>query len=220
MTGNNNVYKTIWNNGKNDIMTNRYAAFLITCKCGRVLFRTSVYFPINKRILIFSYSLHVPCIIFCHVCFYIVRFISPFLFNWSQSKASVINQMNQLFFEAQKYFFALFKMVKFTLFWRWSTLWNSTLKITTLFRHCLTLLISTLKKTTLIWRCSRFIANLNVDIHNIVSTLIWEFPMSRGLITLTTTLRECWKVSWVLTNVAKDYITLQSLSNWTHIYLA
>ena len=135
-------------------MKRRNAAFLITCKCGRVLFRTSVYFAINKRILIFSYSLHVPCIIFCHVYFYIVRFISPFLFNWSQSKASVINQMSQLFFEAQKYFFALFKMVKFTLFWRWSTLWNSTLKITTLFRHCLTLLISTLKKTTLIWRCS------------------------------------------------------------------
>ena len=129
-------------------MKNRYAAFLITCKCGWVvLFRTSVYF---KRILIF----YVPCIIFCHVYFYIVRFTSPFLFNWSQSKASVINQMSQLFFEAQKYFFALFKMVKFTLFWRWSTLWNSTLKITTLFRHCLTLLISTLKKTTLIWRCS------------------------------------------------------------------
>ena len=129
-------------------MKNRYAAFLITCKCGWVvLFRTSVYF---KRILIF----YVPCIIFCHVYFYIVRLTSPFLFNWSQSKASVINQMSQLFFEAQKYFFALFKMVKFTLFWCWSTLWNSTLKITTLFRHCLKLLISMLKKTTLIWHCS------------------------------------------------------------------
>ena len=130
-----------------------------------MLFRASVYFAINKRILVFSYSLHVPCIIFCHVYFYIVRFISPFLFNWSQSKASVINQMSQLFFEAPKYFFALFKMVKFTLFWRWSTLWNSTLKITTLFQHCLTWLISTLKKTTLIWRCSRYAANFNFDIH-------------------------------------------------------
>ena len=43
----------------------------------------------------------------------------------------------------------------------------------------------------------------NVDIHNVVSTLIWHCPTSRRNITLTTALRQRWKVSWVLTNIAK-----------------
>ena len=48
-----------------------------------------------------------------------------------------------------KWLFLFFlKMVIFTrLFWRWPTLWNSTLKRATLFRCCLTLFISTLKYT-------------------------------------------------------------------------
>ena len=33
----------------------------------------------------------------------------PFLFNQSQSKASVVNQMSHRFFEAQKYFFCSFQ---------------------------------------------------------------------------------------------------------------
>ena len=132
-----------------------------TYKCGRVvLFRTSVYFAMSKLILLFSYSFHVPCIILCNVYFYIVRSMFPFLFNWSQPKASVVDKMSRLFFfEARKYFFALFNFLKIliftTLLRRWSMLWNSTLKITTLFWRCLTLLISTLKKTRLIWRCSK-----------------------------------------------------------------
>ena len=144
-----------------NIMKNTYAAFLsaIAYKCGRVvLSRTSVYFVISKLILLFSYSFHVPCIILSNVYFYIVRSMFPFLFNRSQSKASVVNQMSHLFFEAQKYFFALFNFLKMviyrTLFRRWSTLWNSTSKITTLFRRFLTLLMLTMKWTTLIWRCS------------------------------------------------------------------
>ena len=47
------------------------------------------------------------------------------------------------------------------------------------------------------------VANFSVDIHNVVSTLIWHFPTSWRNITLTTKLRLRWKVSWVLTNVAK-----------------
>ena len=115
-----------------------------------------IYFGISKLILLFSYYFHVPRIILANV--YIVLSIFPFLFNWSKSKASVVNQISHLFFEVQKYFFALFNfliMVIFTtLFRRWSTLWNSTLKITALFRRCLTLLVSTMKLTTLIWSCS------------------------------------------------------------------
>ena len=47
------------------------------------------------------------------------------------------------------------QMVVFrTLFWRWSMLWNSTLKLARLFQSCLTSLTSTLKSATLVWRCS------------------------------------------------------------------
>ena len=78
----------------------------ITYKCrGVVLFPTSAYFAISKLILLFSYSFHVPCIILWKVYFYNVRSMSPLLFNCSQSKASVVNQMSHLFFEPQKYFF-------------------------------------------------------------------------------------------------------------------
>ena len=122
----------------------------ITYKCGRVVLSlTSVYFVISKLILVFLYSFHVPCIILSNVYFYNARSIFPFLFNGSQSKASLVTQIRLLFFEAQKYFFALFNVLKMvtyrTLFPRWLTLWNSTFKIITLFWRCLTILISTLK---------------------------------------------------------------------------
>ena len=102
-----------------NIMKNTYAAFLsaITYKCGRVvLSRTSVYFVISKLILLFSYSFHVPCIIPSNVYFYIVRSMFPFLFNRSQPKASVVNQVSHVFFEAQKYFFTLFNFLKMVIF--------------------------------------------------------------------------------------------------------
>ena len=47
------------------------------------------------------------------------------------------------------------------------------------------------------------VVNFSVDIDNVVSTLIWHFATSRRHITLTTTLRPGWKVSWLLKNVAK-----------------
>ena len=161
-------YESLWQeittskqNGKTEvknIMKNTYGAFFttwnlksaVTYKCRQlVLSCKSVYFVISKFILLFSHSFHVPCILLSSLYFYIVRSMFAFLFNWSQSKESVVNQMSHLFFETQKYFFALFnflKMVIFTmLLWRRSTLWNSTLKIKTLLRRCLTLLISILK---------------------------------------------------------------------------
>ena len=94
-----------------------HAAFLsaIGYKCGRVvLFCTSVYFVIGKLILLFSYSFYVPCIILSNVYFYIVRSIFPFLFNQSQSKASVINQMSHLFLRLKNSF------LLFSTFWKWS----------------------------------------------------------------------------------------------------
>ena len=151
MTGNNNLHKTIWKNWNEKYNEKYICCFFtiwnlkttITYKCRRVVpFLTSVYFAISKLILLFLYSFHVPCIILSNVYFYIVRSMFPFPFNWSQSKASVVNQMNHLFFKAQKYFFALFNFLKMAIF---TTLWHSTLKITAFFRRCLTLLISTLK---------------------------------------------------------------------------
>ena len=155
MTGKNNDYKKIWTNRNKQwkihmlLFTISNLKGAITYKYGQVvLFLTSVYFVISKSILLFSYSFHVPCVIIPKVYFYIVRSMFAFPFNWPQSKASVVNQISHLFFEAQKYFFALFsflKMVIFASFRRWSRSRNSTSKMTELFRHCLTLLISKLK---------------------------------------------------------------------------
>ena len=81
----------------------------ITYKCGRVvLFLTSVFFAISKLVLLFSYSFHVPCIILSNVYFYIVQSMFPFLFNSSQSKASVDNQRVIFFFWSSKIFFCSF----------------------------------------------------------------------------------------------------------------
>ena len=100
-----------------NIMRNAYAAFLsaIAYKCGWVvLSHTSIYFVITKPILLFSYSFHVPCIILSKVYFFIVHCMFPFLFNWLQLKASVVNQMSHLFLRLKKIF------VLFSTFWKWS----------------------------------------------------------------------------------------------------
>ena len=75
-----------------------------------------------------------------------------------------------------------------TLFRRCPTLEKSTLKMTTLFRRCLTLLNSTLFN----------VVNFNVDVHNIVSTLIWHCATSRRHINLKTTLNWRWNICWVV----------------------
>ena len=141
----------------------------ITYKCGRVLLsHTSVYFAISKLL---SYSFHVPCIILSNVCFYIVRS------DHSRKQVLLIKWI--IFFWSSKIFFALFNFLEMviyrTLFRHWSTLWNSSFKITTLIWLNLMLLN---------------VVNFNVHIHSIVSKLIWYFPMSWKHITLTkTTLR-------------------------------
>ena len=92
------TYATIWNHNS-----------AITHKCGRVvLFLTSLYFAISKLILLFSYSFHVPCIILSNV--YLCIVCSIFLFNWSQSKASVVNEISHLFFWSSKIFFCSFQL--------------------------------------------------------------------------------------------------------------
>ena len=123
MEGNNNVYKTIWKNGNNEYNEKYICCFFtiwnlkstLTYKCGRVvLFFTSVYFAISKLILSFSYSYHVPCIILSNVYFYIVHSKFPFLFNWSQSKGSVVNQRVTIFLKLKNIF------LLFPTFSKWS----------------------------------------------------------------------------------------------------
>ena len=60
--------------------------------------RTSVYFAISKLTLSFSYSFHLTCTILSKVHFYTVYSMFLFLFNQSQLKAGVANQISQLCF--------------------------------------------------------------------------------------------------------------------------
>ena len=65
------------------------------------------------------------------------------------------------------------------------------------------------------------VVNFNIDIHKAVLKLICHFPTLRCHITLATTLRLRWKVSWVLTNVAERlHSFLKLIKSIKHIYLA
>ena len=63
-----------------------------------MLSRTLVYFAISKLTLSFSYSFQIACTILSNVSFYILRARFLFLFNQSQLKAGVANQMSHLCF--------------------------------------------------------------------------------------------------------------------------
>ena len=177
----------------------------MTYKCGRVLlFFISVYFAISKLILLFSYCFHVPCIIFSNV--YITHTMFPFLFNWSQSKPSVVNQMRH-FFWSSKIFFCSFQLFEN----------GHTNNVVSTLINVMKLdvennnVVSTLSNVGNInveinkVDLTLFnVVNFNDDIHNVASTLIRHCPMSSWRhITLTAILRPCWNVSWVLTNVTK-----------------
>ena len=96
-----------------------------------------------------------------------------------------------LFLNRGLWFF--FQVVIFaTLFWRCPTLWKSTLKMTKLFRCCLTFVNSTLKYTKLLLN----VVNYNVDVHNVVSTLLWRCATLRRHMYLKTTLNRRWNVCW------------------------
>ena len=209
MTRNNNLHKTIWKNWNEKYNEKYICCFFtiwnlkttITYKCRRVVpFLTSVYFAISKLILLFLYSFHVPCIILSNVYFYIVRSMFPFPFNWSQSKASVVNQMNHLF-GSSKIFFCSFQLFENGHIHNFVTLdFENNSILSTLFNVVdINVEIENVDLTLL------NVVNFNVDIHNVVSALIWYSPTSRRHITLTTTFRPRWKVSWVLTNVAKRH---------------
>ena len=127
----------------------------------------------------------------------------PF-FNLSQSKASVVNQMSH--FGSLKIFFSLFN------FYENGHIHNivSTLTIVVKLDVDNNSIVSTLSDVVNLnveignVDSTLFnVVNFNVDIHNVVTTLIWNCPTLRRHITLTTTLRQCWNVFWVMKNVAK-----------------
>ena len=78
-------------------------------------------------------------------------FIYKFLLKWGKNE----DFESSIFFEAQKYYFVFQMVVSRTLFRLCPTLWKSTLKMT-LFWRWLTLLNSTLKQLTLIRSCGTF----------------------------------------------------------------
>ena len=147
------------------------------CKCAQVvLFRTSVYFAFNKLILWFSYSFHVPCNIFFNVYFYTVRSISPFLFNWSQSKLSVkwVNSFfKKIFFcsfqngHIQNVILTLINVVKLDV---------ENNNIASRLSNVVNISVEKDSVDLTLFN----IANFNVYIHNVVSTLIWQCPALRA----------------------------------------
>ena len=125
----------------------------------------------------------------------------PFLFNWSQSKASVVNQMSNIFFLwSSKEFFCYIKKVVSTLI--------NVVKLDIENKNIVSTLsyvVNTNNEIDNVNLTLFNVVNLNDNMQNFVSTLIWHSPASQRHITLATTLRQRWKVSWVLTN---EYIIL------------
>ena len=121
MTGNNNVYKTIWKSGNKEYNEKYICCFCclwnlkstITCKCGGVaLFLTSVYFVIRKLILLFSYSFHVPCIILFSVYFYMYALCFPFFLIVHNQKQVLLIKWVTLFLKLKNIF------LLFSIFWK------------------------------------------------------------------------------------------------------
>ena len=96
-------------------MKNAYAAFLsaITYKYGAILYICLFCHQQTYTVIFIFFS---RTIILPNVHFYIVLSMFPFLFNRSQSKVSVVNQMSHLFSEAQKYLFAIFNYFKMVIY--------------------------------------------------------------------------------------------------------
>ena len=177
--------------------------------------RTSVYFAISELILLLLYSFHIACIIFSNV--YFLHFILHFdlYFNRSQAKASVVNQISHLFFDTQKYCFWSFELLKNGHIHYFSSMLIKVVKLDVENINIFSTLSNVNINVDNVGSTLFNVVNFNVDIHNVVSTLIWHVSTSRCYITLIATLRQPWYVCWVLKNVAKK---IHNFVN--HTYLA
>ena len=124
------------------------------------------------------------------VYIYIVRFLFSFLFNRSQLKASVVNQICHLFFCSFQLFenghihnvvLILINVVKLDF-------GNSNIALTLPNVVNINVEIDNVDST---WFN---VVNFNLDIHSVVSTLIWHCLKSQCPIILTTTLRQLWNI--------------------------
>ena len=168
-----------------------------------MLSRTSVYFAISKLILLFLYSFHVSYIIISNVYFYVVRSMFPLLFNRSQSKASVVNQMSHLFLKL-KIFFNFFQLFENGHIQNVVLTLINVVKLDVQNNNIVLTLSKIVNINVEIENVNLMllnIVNFNVYVHNVVSTLIWYCLTSQSHITPTTMLRQRWNVFWVFKNV-------------------
>ena len=114
-------------------------------------------------------------------------FFNMFLVKWGV-KWRILWKTSQNFeFSALNlkwFFFFFLEIVIFT------TLWNSTLKRTTL-SNVVHINVE-IRKVDL----TLFNVTSNIEIHNVVLTLIWHCPTSRRQINQKTTLKQRWNVCW------------------------
>ena len=114
--------------------------------------------------------------------FYIVSSTFPFLFNWSQSKASVVNQMSHLSFEAQKYFFAVFNFSENGHIHNVVSLVINVMKLDVENNSIVSTLYNVVNINAEVDNVDLTlfnVGNFNVDVRNVVSTLIWHCSTSR-----------------------------------------
>ena len=114
-------------------------------------------------------------------------FFNMFLVKWGVKWRILWKTSQNLEFSAltlKWFFFFFLEIVIFT------TLWNSTLKRTTL-SNVVHINVE-IRKVDL----TLFNVTSNIEIHNVVLTLIWHCPTSRRQINQKTTLKQRWNVCW------------------------
>ena len=155
-----------------------------------------------------------------NVYFYIVRSMFPFLLSWSLSKASVVNLMRHLFFWSSKLFFCSFQLFENSHIHNVVSTLINVIKLYVENNSIVSALSNVFNFNVEIDNVDLTlfnVANFKTGIHNVVSTLILHCPTSRYHTTLKKTLSPCWKVSWVLPNVARrlhNFVTFFKLKTY------
>ena len=141
-----------------------------------MLFLTSIYFVISKLILFFWYSFHVPCIILNPQTFIFTLYVpcpSFFLINHNQKQVLLIKWA--IFFWSSKMFFCSFQHFESI------HIHYVVLKLINVVKldvennsNDVSTLSNVVNTNFEIVGLKLFnVVNFNVDIHNVVSTLIW-----------------------------------------------